>query len=117
MKIMTIEDYAIKWDEPHYVDTGKYVITIRGNKKPITKLVSYVATVGAGIIPREQWRAAVTAFPVDQELLAKVRQIVKERHVWLRTEQEREDYVWKVIAGRNYLAWPEFGGHEYECEE
>lgn len=110
MKIYRMEDYHIQSRTGRAKPTGKYEITRIRTRRAVTKFVETYKT-NAGELTPEEWKRIVRNCAKEsdsQELLNKIIEHCRTHCVWLKTENEREEYALNILAGRIYRHWKEF---------
>lgn len=108
--IYCMEDYHIQTRIGRVEQTGEYIINRRGHKIPSMKYMLKYKT-NAGLIDPEEWKKIVknlVKISDSQELLNRIVEYCRTHCVWLRTEEEREEYALDILAGRIYRHWKNF---------
>lgn len=110
MKIYRMEDYYIQTRIGRVRPTGNYEITRIGTRRAITKFVETYKTNAGEILPEEWKRIVKNCVEVSdsQSLINKIIEHCRTHCVWLKNENEREEYALNILVGRVYRHWKEF---------
>lgn len=110
MNIYRMEDYYIKMRIGRVRPTGKYEITRIGTRRAVTKFVETYETNAGEFLPKEWKRIVKNCAEISdsQALLDKIIEHCRTYCVWLKNENEREEYALNILAGRIYRHWEEF---------
>lgn len=110
MDKMKIEDYYIVLRKDQAKPTGTFEVTRRGTRKSVLKYCETYKTKAGEFTP-EEWRKRIKQIIEEnneRELLDKIKQHCKQNCLWIKTEQELEDYSIDCLAGRVYIHWKDF---------
>ncbi|MCX4351730.1 MAG: hypothetical protein OSJ60_08835 [Lachnospiraceae bacterium] len=110
MKIYRMEDYYIQTRIGHARPTGNYEITRIGTRRAVTKFVETYKTNAGEILP-DEWKKIVkncAEVSDSQALLNKIIEHCCTHCVWLKNENDREEYALDILAGRIYRNWKGF---------
>lgn len=110
MKIYRMEDYYIQTRIERAMPTGNYEITRIGIRRAVTKFIETYKTNVGELLPEEWERIVKNCVEVSdsQALLNKIIEHCRTCCVWLKSENEREEYALNILAGRIYRRWKEF---------
>ncbi len=110
MKIYCMEDYYIQLRIGCAKPTGICEVTRIGTRREVMKFAETYKT-NAGELPPEEWKRIVrncVEASDSQALLNKIIEHCRTHCVWLKNENEREEYALNILAGRIYRHWKEF---------
>ena len=105
-----MEDLKINIRTGRAMPTGTYELTRIGTRRAVTKYRETFQTK-AGEFDPDQWREiARSCVDVSDsgELLARIVEYCQSHCVWLKTDQDREEYALEILVGRVYQHWKDF---------
>lgn len=107
---MKIEDYSIMYNVHKAEPTGVYEITKRGTRKAILKYYKTYQTK-AGEFKPEEWRKKLRQIIEEDnklDLLEKIKAYCRQNYVWIKTEQDLDDYSIDCLVTQSYKHWKDF---------
>ena len=110
MRIYHMEDYYIQTRIGRALPKGNYEITRIGTRRAVTKFIETYKTNAGELLPEEWKKIAKSCVEASdsQELLNKIIEHCHTHCVWLKSENEREEYALDILLGRIYRHWKEF---------
>ena len=110
MKVVSISDYAIKHRIGKSISTDVSYVTRKGTMSKKTVFKEFYKT-NLGEFLSNQWLEMLMEFintVGENKLLEEIKKHVKPHCVWLKTQEEVDEYSIQCLASGAYMYWEGF---------